>query len=64
MVSSEVAREPEIYLKDYSVRGDFISSLAAGGGHAQGVWTDWRSGRVGQIVHVRVEIDRLLPKRP
>lgn len=64
MVSSEVAREPEIYLKDYSVRGDFISSLAAGGGHAQGVWTDWRSGRVGQIVHARVEIDRLLPKRP
>lgn len=60
-VSSEPAREPEIYLKDYSVRGDFISSLATGGGLAHGVWMDWRSGRVGQIVHARVEIDRLLP---
>ncbi|AJP72532.1 sialidase family protein [Sphingomonas hengshuiensis] len=61
-VSTQASLEPEIYLKDYSVRGDFISAVGAGGGTAHGAWTDWRSGKVGQISYVRMPLDRLLPQ--
>lgn len=60
-VSTQPSLEPEIYRKDYSVRGDFISAVGAGGGAAHGAWTDWRSGEVGQIAYVRVALRRLLP---
>ena len=60
-LSSAASREPEELLKDYSVRGDFISAVGAGGGYAHGAWTDWRSGRVGQIAYARVGLDLLRP---
>ena len=62
-LSSETSREPDALLKDYSVRGDFVSALATGGGYAHGAWTDWRSARVGQIAYARVKLERLRSRR-
>lgn len=53
-VSTASSREPDIYRADYSVTGDFISSLAAGPDAAHAAWTDWRSDKVARVIYARV----------
>jgi len=62
-VSKESTREPEAYRTDYSVTGDFISSLAAAPDTAHAAWTDWRPGKTGRVMYARVPIAMLAIKK-
>ena len=59
-ISTARSAVSEALLGDYSVRGDFIDTIAVGGGLAHAAWTDWRSGRTAEVVYGRVPLSLLL----
>ena len=58
-VSTAASRVPDDLKADYAVHGDFLTSLAIGGGAAHAAWSDWRSGRTGQVYYARVPLSVL-----
>lgn len=58
-LSTARSAPPPALANDYAVRGDFIAVVATGPDAIHAAWTDWRSGRTGEVVYGRVALAAL-----